>query len=173
MSSVISGGHILDVGCGTGIVARLLVDNGFQVTGIDISQKMLDLARQHVPEATLEVGDMMALQFEDDSFDGILSTYAVFHVPRTEHLSLFQGFRRILKNKGALLFSVGARPEPSDGVWEWDELQSVPMYWSSNGPEKTVELVKSADFEIIFARSVETQTPTETEKHFWILARTK
>jgi hypothetical protein len=47
------------------------------------------------------------------------------------------------------------------------------MYWSSNGPEKTVELVKSADFDIMFARSVETQTPTESEMHFWILARSK
>jgi ubiquinone/menaquinone biosynthesis C-methylase UbiE len=173
MSFVKPGGHVLDAGCGTGVIARYLVDNGFQITGIDISQRMLDLAKRRVPEATFEIGDMTALQFEDDSFDGILSSYAVFHVPRTEHLALFLDFRRILKKGGALLFSVGARPEPSDGVWKWDELQSVPMYWSSNGPEKTVELVKSAEFEIIFARSVETQTPTETERHFWTLARTK
>ncbi|MFW9834716.1 MAG: class I SAM-dependent methyltransferase [Candidatus Thorarchaeota archaeon] len=173
MSSVKPGGHVLDAGCGTGIVTRHLVDNGYQVTGIDISQKMLDLAKQRVPEATLKVGDMTALDFEDDSFDGLVSTYAVFHVPRTKHSVLFRGFHRILKKGGALLFSVGARPEPSDGVWEWDELQSVPMYWSSNGPEKTVELLKSAGFEIIFTRSVETQTPTEIEKHYWILARAK
>jgi ubiquinone/menaquinone biosynthesis C-methylase UbiE len=134
---------------------------------------MLDLAKQRVPQATLEIGDMTALHYEDALFDGVISTYAVFHVPRTEHSALFRDFHRILKNGGALLFSVGARPEASDGVWEWDEFQSVPMYWSSNGPEKTVELVKSAEFEIIFARSVETQTPTETEKHFWILARAK
>jgi ubiquinone/menaquinone biosynthesis C-methylase UbiE len=170
MSFVKPGGHVLDAGCGTGIVARTLVDSEYQVTGIDLSQKMLDLAKKRVPEATLEIGDMTALEFEDASFDGIISTYAVFHVPRTKHFALFLDFRRILKNGGALLFSVGARPEASDGVWEWDELQSVPMYWSSNGPEKTIELVKSADFEIIFARSVETQTPTETERHFWILA---
>jgi len=43
------------------------------------------------------------------------------------------------------------------------------MYWSYNGPEKSVELVKSADFEIIFARNVE----SGGETHFWILARTK
>ena len=173
MSSVKPGGHVLDVGCGTGVVTRYLVDNGYQVTGIDISHKMLELARQRVPEATFEVGDMTALDFVDYSFDGILSTYAVFHVPRTEHLALFQGFHRILKKGCALLFSVGARPEPFDGVWEWDELQSVPMYWSCSGTEKTVELVKSADFEIIFAKSVETQTPTEIQNHFWILARAK
>ncbi|MHA1905361.1 MAG: hypothetical protein ACXADL_15760 [Candidatus Thorarchaeota archaeon] len=69
------------------------------------------------------------------------------------------------------MFSVGVRPEDSDGVW--DEFQSVPMYWSYHGPEKSIELLKSTNFEIIFARIVETQTKTETETHFWILARAK
>ncbi|MFW9817231.1 MAG: class I SAM-dependent methyltransferase [Candidatus Thorarchaeota archaeon] len=173
MSCLNPGAHVLDAGCGSGVVGRVLVDNGFQVTGIDISQNMLDLARERVPEATFEVGDMTALEFDAASLDGIVSTYAVFHVPRTKHFRLFQDFHRILKKGGALLFSVGALPGASDGVWVWEELQSVLMYWSSNGPVKTVELVKSADFEIIFARSVETQTPTETERHFWILARAK
>ncbi len=174
MSLVKPGGHVLDAGCGSGRrVARVLVDNGFQVTGIDISQKMIDLAKHLGPEATFEVGDMTALNFEDDSFDGIVSTYAVFHVPRTKHFSLFLDFHRILRKGGALLFSVGVRSEGTDGVWEWDEFQSVPMYWSYHGPEKSIELLKSADFEIIFARNVETQIQTETETHFWILARTK
>jgi len=170
MSLVKPGGHVLDAGCGSGRrVARVLADNGFQITGIDISQKMIDLAKHHVPEATFEVGDMTALEFEDESFDGIVSTYAVFHVPRTKHFSLFQDFHRILKKGGALLFSVGSKEDGSDGVWDWDEFQSVPMYWSYYSPEKSVELLKSTDFEIILARSVE----SGGETHFWILAKAK
>jgi ubiquinone/menaquinone biosynthesis C-methylase UbiE len=119
MSLVKPGGHVLDAGCGSGRrVAQVLVDNGFQVTGIDISQKMIDLAKHLLPEATFEVGDMTALKFEDDSFDGIVSTYAIFHVPRTEHLNLFLDFHRFLKKGGVLLFSIGVRPEGTDGVWE-------------------------------------------------------
>jgi len=166
MSLVRPGGHVLDVGCGSGkSVARTLVDNGFQVTGIDISQKMVDLAKHRVPEAIFEVGDMTALVYEDQSFDGIVSTYAVFHVPRTKHFSLFLDFRRLLKNGGALLVSVGS--VESDGVWEWEEFQSVPMYWSHHDPKKSVELLKSVDFEIIFAKHVE----SGGETHFWILAK--
>ena len=163
---------VLDAGCGSGRrVARVLVDNGFQVTGIDISQKMIDLAKHLVPEATFEVGDMTALEFEVDSFDGIVSTYAVFHVPRTKHFSLFQDFHRLLKKGGALLFSVGSKENGSDGVWDWDDgdWDVVPMYWSYHGPQKSVELLKSANFEIIFARNVEQADGT----HFWILARAK
>ncbi|MHA2356621.1 MAG: class I SAM-dependent methyltransferase [Candidatus Thorarchaeota archaeon] len=170
MSLVESGGHILDAGCGSGVVARALVDNGFQVTGIDISKRMLELAQQRVPKATFEVGDMTELQFEDDSLDGIVSTYAVFHIPRTKHLSLFQDFHRILKKGGALLFSIGSKEiDATDGVWEWEEFQSVPMFWSYHPPSKTVELLKSADFQIVFSRNVE----QAGETHFWILARAK
>ncbi len=111
---------------------------------------------------------MTALEFEDDSFDGIVSTYAVFHIPRTKHLSLFQDFHRILKMGGALLFSIGSKEtDGTDGVWEWDDFQSVPMFWSYYPPSKTVELLKSADFEIIFGRNV----TTGEETHHWILAR--
>ena len=175
MSLVKPGGHVLDVGCGPGIpVTRALVDSGFQVTGIDISQKMLDLAKHNVPEATFELGEMSALEFDDDSIDGIVSAYAVFHVPRTKHFSLFLDFHRILRKGGALLFSLGSRGG-SDGVWDWDDggWDVVPMYWSQYDPEKSIELLESADFEILFARNVETQTETETEIHLWILARAK
>jgi ubiquinone/menaquinone biosynthesis C-methylase UbiE len=174
MSLVKPGGHVLDAVCGTGKPRdRALVDSGFQVTGIDISQKMLELAKHRVPEATLEIGDMEALEFEAGSFDGIVSAYAVFHVPRTKHFNLFLDFRRVLKKGGFLLFSIGVHPEGTDGVWEWDEFQSVLMYWSYNGPESSIELLKSAGFEIISSRSIDTQIGPETETHFWILARAK
>ena len=169
MNLVKPGGHVLEVGCGSGVpIARALVDNGFQVTGIDISQTMIDLAKKRVPEAIFEVGDMTALEFADESFNGIISTYAVFHVPRTKHYALFLDFRRMLKKGGALLFSIGSRELGSiGGVWDWEEFQSIPMYWSYHGPKKSVELLKSAGFEIIFARNVE----TGEETHHWILAK--
>ncbi len=169
MSLVKPGGHILDAGCGSGVVARALVDNGFQVTGIDISQKMIDIAKHRIPEAEFIVGDMTALEFDNETFDGIVSTYAVFHIPRTRHFSLILNFRRILKEGGALLFSIGSKTPGTDGVWEWDEFQSVPMYWSYHEPPKTVELLKSANFQIVFARNV----GQAGETHFWMLVRAK
>jgi ubiquinone/menaquinone biosynthesis C-methylase UbiE len=162
-------GQILDAGCGPGIVARLLVDKGFQVTGVDISQTTIDIARQRVPEAELMVGDMSALEFDDETFDGIVSTYAVFHVPRTMHSSLFQEFRRVLKKGGALLLNIGTTE--TDGVWVWEEFQSVPMYWSYYPPPRTAELLESADFQIVFTKDVEIVFAGEIETHHWILAK--
>ncbi|MFW9888193.1 MAG: class I SAM-dependent methyltransferase [Candidatus Thorarchaeota archaeon] len=170
MSLVEPSGHILDAGCGSGVVSRALIDNGFQVTGIDISQKMIGIARQRIPDAEFIVGDMTALEFDNETFDGIVSTYAVFHIPRTMHFSLFQDFHRLLKKGGALLFSIGSKEtDGTDGVWEWEEFQSVPMFWSYYPPSKTVELLESAGFQIVFSRNVE----QAGETHHWILASAK
>lgn len=134
---------------------------------------MLKLAKARVPGATFSVGDMTKLKLNEDSFDGIVSTYAVFHVPRSDHFKLFLDFHRILKKGGVLLFNVGASLEGVEGIWDFKVGDGAPMFWSFYDPEKTVEVLKSADFEIIFARNAEIQTKFENQTHFWILARAK
>ena len=49
---------ILNLGCGTGMHDRKLVDLGFKVTGMDQSAEMIEIAKQKVPEANYIVGDM-------------------------------------------------------------------------------------------------------------------
>ncbi|MFX1563848.1 MAG: class I SAM-dependent methyltransferase, partial [Promethearchaeota archaeon] len=83
--------RILDAGCGAGVpVAKYLVEHGFIVTGIDFSTNMLKLAHQQVPEAEFLEGDMTQLMFPDESFEGVISTYAIIHVPKEKHTLIFQ-----------------------------------------------------------------------------------
>jgi SAM-dependent methyltransferase len=69
------GARVLDVGCGTGLpTARRLVDAGFKVTGIDISEGMLQLSRQNVPEATftrLDVAELAHPDLADPDLTGL------------------------------------------------------------------------------------------------------
>ena len=51
-------GKIVDLGCGSGIWAGILLDKGYSVHGIDISEPMIHLARQHAPTATFEVNSV-------------------------------------------------------------------------------------------------------------------
>ena len=54
-----AGGDVLDLGCGNGIpAAKWLSDNGFRVTGVDLSDTMVERARELVPGATFLRGDM-------------------------------------------------------------------------------------------------------------------
>ena len=58
---------VLDLGCGAGIpVDRYLVDRGFRVAGLDISEKQIELARASVPGATFAVADMRGMRAGDD-----------------------------------------------------------------------------------------------------------
>ncbi|NHK30777.1 MAG: class I SAM-dependent methyltransferase [Asgard group archaeon] len=158
-----SSGHVLDAGCGVGIpVSQYLVKKGFNVTGIDISNKMVELAKQNVPEATFYQKNIFTLDFPDNSFDGIICVYTLWHIPRVDHSFIIANFHRMLKDKGILVINTGIYE--SEGM---SEFFGEPMLWSSNSPKKTLAFVKKAGFSIIF----EGVLKLGSEKQFWIFAK--
>ena len=70
--------RVLDLACGTGLVAKEIAGRGAAVTGIDISEPMIVRARVRVPDASFEVGSAEALSFADASFDAATCAQA-FH----------------------------------------------------------------------------------------------
>src|SRR5262245_36655162 len=79
------GARVLDVGCGTGVPAtRQLTDAGAQVTGIDISPVMLDLARRNVPAARFIQMDTLDVSRELGEFDAVVSFFSLLMLPRAE-----------------------------------------------------------------------------------------
>lgn len=74
--------HVLDVGCGTGLASRPLIENAFRVTGVDASAPMLAKARERYPSATWVQGSADALPFQDATFDAAISAQALHHVDR-------------------------------------------------------------------------------------------
>ncbi len=138
--------HVLDVGCGAGIpTAKFLSEKGIKVTGIDISETMLKLARQNVPQAEFIKMDANKLEFSENLFDGIISVYTLFHIPRKNHLDIFKQFYRVLKPEGILMINSGV--SGSEGV---SNFFGVPMFWSNYSPKETLELVQKAGFSIFF-----------------------
>jgi len=154
---------VLDVGCGAGVpVTEFLVEAGFDVVGVDFSESMLKLARKNVPKAKFIKESMTKLGFKDDSFNGLTAFYSIIHVPREKHLSLFQSFHRILKPKGIMLICMG--PDEWEAI---DEYYGTEMFWSHYSPERSLQLVKDAGFQIIFDRHI----LSGGEIHYWILAK--
>lgn len=64
-----SGTRVLDAGCGAGMALRLARDLGADVSGIDASKPLLDVARARLPDAALAHGDLEELPYQDDAFD--------------------------------------------------------------------------------------------------------
>ena len=155
--------HILDVGCGAGIpTAKFLKQKGFDVTGIDLSDKMLNLARKNVPDSNFIKMDMNELNFSENSFDGIISVFALFHVPREKHYDILKQFFEILKPGGILMVNTGI--SESEGR---SNFFGVPMFWSNYKPETTLTLVKNAGFSILF----ESVLQRGGEYQYWIYGK--
>ena len=74
----------LDVATGTGWTARRLASRGAKVTGIDIGEGVIEAAKRIAPEIDFKVGDAEALEFPDQRFDCVTSTFGVMFVSRPE-----------------------------------------------------------------------------------------
>jgi len=107
--------RLLDVGTGTGLVARLASMRCKNVVGIDHSEGMLEEARTAAERDGVEdrirfaAMDAEALDFENDTFDVILSLFVLRHLPNP--LEAVREMCRVLKPGGKLVLNVGARPD--------------------------------------------------------------
>lgn len=75
------GERVVDVACGTGNLAVAAARAGARVTGVDLSPRLLDVARGRLPEADFLEGDGAALPLPDDAVDAALSVFGVIFVP--------------------------------------------------------------------------------------------
>jgi ubiquinone/menaquinone biosynthesis C-methylase UbiE len=79
LRSVASGGTLLDVGCGTGLLIEEMAPHGYEVAGVDASPGMLEIMRERVPLPAV-CADSTRLPFENDTFDTVLCVAVLHHV---------------------------------------------------------------------------------------------
>lgn len=108
-----AGGHILDLGCGSGRDSRAFLDLGYQVTAIDGSPAIAALASTYLNQEV----QVMKLQEIDwqNHFDGIWACGVLVHLPKSEILHSLQRLSDALKSGGMLYFSV-----KEGGLERWD-----------------------------------------------------
>ncbi|HMA38249.1 MAG TPA: methyltransferase domain-containing protein [Chloroflexia bacterium] len=158
------GAAVLDLGCGAGVpVARWLAQR-FAVTGVDISARQLELARQQVPGGTFHKADMTTLTFPAGTFAAVVSFYAIIHVPRAEQPALLARIHEWLKPGGGFLATWAMQTwEGTEANWEgW----GAPMWWSHYDQETNLALLRTAGFTIVWS---EVRTH-HGETWLWVLA---
>lgn len=99
------GGNICDLGCGPGHVARYLRSRGLSIFGLDVSQKMLEVARKFNPDIPFRLGDVLSLGLPDGSLNGIVAFYLICNIPKDLLTQAFREMNRVLKPGGLILLS--------------------------------------------------------------------
>lgn len=110
---------VLDAGCGPGRDCEYFVKNGLKVVGVDLSDKLLDIAKQRVPQVSFHKQDLRSLSFQPYSFDGIWACASLLHLHRAEVPRVLQNFFHLLKPSGVLFVMV------KEGTGEADIKESL------------------------------------------------
>ena len=164
------GARVLDGGCGAGEPVTRILNQRCAVTGLDISRVQLALAHAAIPDASFVQGDLTALPFADATFDALVSYYALIHVPRDEHATALDEFRRVLRPGGLALLSMGVNDNPDDIDQDWLGA-GAPMYWSHYGHAVNLGLVQAAGFAIVWERLIAEDAEFGGGRHLVVLGR--
>ena len=168
-----AGQRVLDVGCGTGVVAVTAARQGARVTGLDLTPALLERARENSQIAGLSIewqeGDVENLPFDDGTFDAVLSQFGHMFAPRPE--VAIAEMLRVLKPGGTIafatwppelfigrMFMVTARyaPPPPPGL-------APPPQWGD--PRIVSERLGNAVKEVVFDRRT-MRVPALSPQHF-------
>lgn len=105
--------RVLDVACGTGDVSIALHRKGLDVTGVDISANMMDIARKKAPEITFSYGDASALPFGDGTFDAVTIAFGIRNFDKRGQC--IRELHRVLKDGGML--AIAEFSIPRNRLW--------------------------------------------------------
>lgn len=97
---------VLDIGFGTGLLTTQLYNEGYQITGIDFSSNMIDIAKRKMPNATLINWDFasgLPIEIISNKYDNIISTYAIHHLSDEGKIEFIKSLLKLLNVNGKIL----------------------------------------------------------------------
>lgn len=143
-----NGKEILELGCGSGVQTKLLLDLGLSVVGIDISPNMITEAKKRAPKGEYLVGDIASVAFAKDSFDGIYARASLLHIPKNLIPKVFESVNKMLKTGGYFYLAI----KEGKGEGEVEDLRhgiNVKRFFSLFVKEEIEKLMEAADFNIV------------------------
>lgn len=111
IKSMPNGAKILDCGCGPGQDSEVFAKLGFNVTGIDITPKFIEMASRRVPDANFIQMDMMDINLSPDTFDGVWVSFSLLHIHQTDVPKVLSNIKRIMKTNGKMMIALHRGPK--------------------------------------------------------------
>lgn len=178
---------VLDLGCGTGRHSIFLANLGFTVSAFDLAEDGIDALRIKISDSNLNIdiqlGDMLNLPYEPESFDCILSMFTIQHTDIEGLKIILKSIYSVLKPEGEAFITLTSKQSDS---WEKhkDSRVNDNTLIKTEGPEldvphtyldyeEVVDLLKN--FQVLKIQQIITYLPTQKKKnaHFYILMKKK
>ena len=130
--------YALDIGCGSsGRFIDLLLDDSFHVEGVDISKRMIALAKKRHPKINFHHDDILTWNFSR-KYDFITAWDSIWHLPLDEQERTLKKICGGLADRGVLIFTTGGLDGPEEKL---DSFMGPQVYYSVLGIPKTLEIL--------------------------------
>lgn len=145
-----SNANVLDLGCGDGYGSYKLWKEGYDVTGVDLSDEMVKLCQSRLTDAqerlSFKQADMMELPFEDQSFDALMAINALewAEVP----IKAFNEISRVVKSGGHLCIGL-LGPTAAPRANSYNRLYGEDVIMNTMMPWEFEQLAKEQSFEVL------------------------
>lgn len=164
-----AGERWLEAACGPGLVARALAPRVGEVVGVDLTPTMIELAREEAAReghtnVQFSVGDVTRLDFEDGSFDGVVTRFSLHHIPVPGRV--VAEFARVVRPGGWVVVADHLTSEDA-GVAAWhEEIERLrdPSHWACLSASRLRSLGEQAGLRL----ADEVQSPYEVDYEEWL-----
>jgi cyclopropane fatty-acyl-phospholipid synthase-like methyltransferase len=143
-------GLLLDLGCGAGEpFPAYFVGEGWQVVGVDFSERMLALAHQYHPEIKTVLADIRDVDFPEARFDAVTAIYCLFHIEHERHAEIFRKIHRWLAPGGKSLFTYATKEYTGADVFNgYKEFMGEQLFYSHMSPDDLFAILESTGFTV-------------------------
>lgn len=148
--------YILDVGCGAGVKSRYLTNKGLKVTGIDFSDKLIEIAKRESPEIDFKVLDMNGVQNLHIEFDGVFAQASLLHIPKNNIVNVLTNLVSVIKQGGLLYIAVkgiNASGKEEDILKENDYGYEYERFFSYYRMEELEKYLNESNLEVVYKNS--------------------
>ncbi len=139
--------NVLDAGCGAGRDVSYLLEEGLDVIGIDIAEKLLEEAKQRVKEGKFLKMDLLNLEFPDKNFDGIWCMATLADFEKKDASKVLTNFNKILKDKGIIYIAV--KEGEGEQIIKKEKYNNEPRFYAFYKEDELNKLLKENGFKVI------------------------
>lgn len=142
------GSEVADLGCGVGKHGRYCASKGCRVTGYDVSEKMIELAKSYNDQfemQVLRVADMCTLNSEI-KFDGVVAMYSLIHLTKDQAIVALKNISQYLKTSAKLIMTVyhGDR----NGYYDEALIPELKQFYRDYTQDELVEMLSELGFKV-------------------------